>query len=196
MKNLCVPLLLLLAFPALASAQGLELSGGYTHMSGDGGVDGFNVGAAMWFSRRVSLAADYDSAWDTSQLGVFELTQTGLVVSKTHLQNYLFGPRIVFPGLLKTRVKQKFVARLLPFGEVQIGFSHLNSKIEEQTINASQEASDNAFSWMIGGGADYRLSPQWVGRLKLGLLRTHFSDSGQSRLRLGLGVAYTFGTRD
>ena len=44
MKNLCVFLLLLLAFPLLASAQSLEVNGGYTHISGDGGLDGFNVG--------------------------------------------------------------------------------------------------------------------------------------------------------
>ena len=103
MKNLYVFLLLLLAFPLLASAQSLELSGGYAHISGDGGLDGFNVGAAAWVTHRVSLAFDYDSAWDTSHLGAFELTQTGVIVTKSHLQDFLVGPRISFPGVLKTR---------------------------------------------------------------------------------------------
>jgi opacity protein-like surface antigen len=185
-------LFLLLALPVLTSAQGLEISGGYVHVTGDGGVDGFNVGAAAWFSRRVSIAFDYDSAWDTSRIGVFELTQTGLIVSKSHLQNFLVGPRITFPGLLTNK---KNVARLLPFTEIQIGLSHLNSKLEDPGNDVAQEASDNAFSWMVGGGADYRLSPQWVGRLKVDLLRTHFAEQGQSKFRLGLGVAYTFGAR-
>ena len=64
MKNLCVFLLLLLAFPLLASPQSLEVNGGYTHISGDGGLDGFSAGAALWVAPRISLAVDYDSAWD------------------------------------------------------------------------------------------------------------------------------------
>ena len=57
-------ILLLLAFPLLASGQSVELGGGYAHISGDGGVDGFNAGAAMWVTDRVAMAFDYDSAWD------------------------------------------------------------------------------------------------------------------------------------
>ena len=48
---------------------------------------------------------------------------------------------------------------------------------------------------MVGGGADYRLTSHWVARIKLDFLRTHFADTGQSRVRLGLGIAYTFGER-
>ena len=48
---------------------------------------------------------------------------------------------------------------------------------------------------MLGGGADYRLSPHWVTRFKVDFLRTHFSDTGQGRVRLAVGVAYTFGER-
>jgi outer membrane protein OmpA-like peptidoglycan-associated protein/opacity protein-like surface antigen len=193
MKNLCVLLALLLAAPLLASAQNLELSGGYAHISGDGGLDGFNVGAAWRVGNRVSLAFDYDSAWDTSQLGVFELTQTGLLVSKSHLQDVLVGPRVSFSGLLKD--KKTFVPRLWPFAEAQFGFSHLNSSLEDKATSVTQSASDNAFSWMVGGGADYRLASHWVGRFKVDFLRTHFSDEGQSRVRLTLGIAYTFGER-
>jgi len=96
MKHLSKVLLLVLVIPLLASAQNFEVNGGWTHISGDGGVDGFDGGAAVWFTPRVSIAFDYDSAWDTSHLGVFELTQTGVIVSKTHLQDALIGPRIFF----------------------------------------------------------------------------------------------------
>jgi outer membrane protein OmpA-like peptidoglycan-associated protein len=34
-----------------------------------------------------------------------------------------------------------------------------------------------------------------VGRFNVDFLRTHFADSGQSRIRLGIGIAYTFGER-
>jgi len=193
MKNLSMFALLLLAFPLLVSAQKLEVSGGYTHTSGDGGLDGFNIGAAAWITNRISLAVDYDTGWDTSHLGVFELTQTGAVITKSHLQNFIGGPRISFPGTLK--VKESHLARLWPFVEAQIGMSHLSSSIEAPTTGGNQSASDNAFSWLLGGGADYRLSPHWVGRFNVDFLRTHFADSGQSRIRLGLGIAYTFGER-
>jgi len=193
MKNFCVVLLAIVVLPLVASAQSVEFSGGYTHISGDGGLDGFRIGTAAWFTQRVSLAFDYDTAWDTSHLGVFDLTQTGLVVSKSHLQDYLVGPRIAFPGVLKE--KQTHMPRLWPFGEVQIGFSHLSSSVVNPSTSTSRSGSDNAFSWMLGGGADYRFSSHWVGRFKVDLLRTHFSDTGQTRVRLGLGIAYTFGER-
>ena len=48
---------------------------------------------------------------------------------------------------------------------------------------------------MVGGGADYRLASHWMGRFKVDFLRTHFADTGQSRVRLGFGIAYTFGER-
>jgi hypothetical protein len=197
-KILAIPsslscLLLLMSFSLNASAQKVELSGGYAHITGDQGLDGFNVGAAAWFTHRVSVAADYDSGWDTSRIGIFELTPTGVVSSKSHLQDWLFGPRISFPGLIKTGNKR--VAQLLPFGEAEFGVSHLKSSIKQTATDFSLSTSDTAFSWMLGGGADYRLFPHWVGRLKLGLLRTHFAETGQSRLRLSLGVAYTLKER-
>ena len=193
MKHLCVFLLLLLASSSLASAQGVELSGAYAHISGDGGLDGLNVGAALWLKQRISIAVDYDTVWDNSHLGVFELTQTGAIITKSHLQNFLVGPRISFPGVLKSK-KTRFPL-LWPFAELQIGGSHLSSSLQEPAGNINQSGSDNAYSWMIGGGADYRLTSHWVARFNLDFLRTHFADSGQSRLRLGIGVAYTFGPR-
>jgi opacity protein-like surface antigen len=176
-----------------ASKENLELSGGYAHISGDLGLNGFDVGVAAWFTPRFAVAVDYDSGWNTSRIGIFELTQTGLVVAKSHLQDFLIGPRFFFPGVIKTGNKR--VAHLLPFAEAQFGGSHLNSSLRTVSTNINQSAADSAFSYMLGGGADYRLYPHWVARLKLGLLRTHIADTGQSRLRLSLGVAYTLGAR-
>jgi len=186
---LMFPLLCALSFTV--SAQKADVNGGYTHISGDGGLDGFNVGASVWFSRRLSMGFDYDSGWDTSHLGVFELTQTGVIVTKSHLQNFLVGPRIFFPGVLKS--EEKHIAKLIPFAEVELGASHLNSSLESPSAGTSQSASDNAFSWMVGGGADYRFSAHLAGRFKLDFLRTHFADTGQSRARLVVGIMYSLG---
>ncbi len=83
------------------------------------------------------------------------------------------------------------MARLSPFAEAQFGASHLSESIDEAASGESVSASDNAFTWMLGAGGDYRLAPHWVGRVKVDFLRTHFVDSGQSRFRLSVGVAYT-----
>jgi outer membrane protein OmpA-like peptidoglycan-associated protein len=193
MKHLFVILMLLLASSLLASAQNVELNGGYAHISGDGGMDGFNVGAAVWLTPRISIGAEYDGVWDTSHIGTFELTSTGTIISKSHLQDFVIGPRIFFPGLLKS--KEQHISRLLPFVETQFGASHISSRLEDPVQMTSQSASDNAFTWLLGGGSDYRFSGHWYGRAKVDFERTHFADEGQSRLRFVLGIAYTFGER-
>lgn len=192
--NLCVgllvPSLLLcwLAFPQQVSAQGLELAGGWEYISGSQG-NGFNVGAGWYFTNHIQIAAGYDSTWKDMTIGTFQLTPIGLVTSKTHLQNWLIGPRIFFyNGEIH---KQKFSV----FGEVQVGGSHTHSTLE--MINMPNiSTSDSSFTWMLGGGADYAITRHWRARGNVDLLRTHFANTGQSRLRFGLGVAYTFGTRE
>src|SRR5258708_1083000 len=55
---------LMLLFPTKSSAQGIELSGGWVHITHDFGTDGFDVGGAYWFNSAITLAFDYDAAWD------------------------------------------------------------------------------------------------------------------------------------
>jgi hypothetical protein len=192
-SELLLPLLLFAAlgaaFPANVSAQLLnrvEVGGGWAHSTGNFGTDGFNFAGAFRFAPKVSVGADYDTLWDNSRIGTFEITQIGAVTSKSHLQNLLFGPRIFFSTA--QIAKYKFI----PFGEAQFGLSHINSKIESVSI-PSVESSDTAFSWLLGGGGDYRFNSRWSGRFRLGFLRTHFAEVGQSRLRFSVGVAYAFG---
>jgi opacity protein-like surface antigen len=169
------------------SESNLEFSGGYAHLSGDGGTNGLTGGVGLWLNRRVSLNFEYDSAWDTSNLGVFEFTSVGSTAVKSHIQNWMIGPRLFFPP--KELKKYKFD----PFANFLIGGSHLSQKIQQ--LNASQSASGDSFSWELGGGADYQFNSQWFGRLGLDLLRTHFANEGQSHLRLVLSVGYTFAPR-
>jgi long-subunit fatty acid transport protein len=181
-------LLAALMLPRTARGQGLEVSGGWVHVTQDFGTDGFNVGAAWWFTKRVTMAAEYDSGWDTSSLSNFAFTQIGSIAVKSRLQSVLVGPRIFF----STKWTDKH--KLNPFGEAQFGVSHLSQKVTQVNV-PSVSASDTAFSWMLGGGADYPFSPHWSGRANLDFLRTHLANQGQSRLRLVLGVTYTFGSR-
>jgi hypothetical protein len=174
--------------PQSISAQDLELSGGWAHVTQDFGTDGFDAGAAWWFTPRITLAANYDGTWDTSRIGVFQITNVGLLVSKTHLQSVLIGPRIFF---LSPKIKKY---KLGVFGETQYGASHINSTFQQVPV-ASVSSSDTAFTWTLGGGADYPITAHWSARGNLDFMRTHFAAAGQSRLRFVLGIAYTFGRR-
>jgi opacity protein-like surface antigen len=174
--------------PKTAHGQGLELNGGWAHNTGDFGTNGFNVGGAWWLTNRVTIAGNYDTGWNTTTLSTFTFTQIGAIAVKSHLQNFLVGPRIFF----STDWTNKY--KLNPFGEVQIGGSHLNQKIS-QVNHPTVSASDTEFSWLLGGGVDYLLTPHWSARANLGLLRTHFANEGQSHFRLVLGITYTFGSR-
>ena len=181
-------LLCLLAFPAGASAQGLELAGGWAYITGGNG-NGFDVGAGWYFTHHVQIAADYDSTWKDTVIGTFQVTPTGIVTSKTHLQNWLFGPRIFFYNI------DVHKHRISVFGEAQFGFSHTRTKLQMVNVPTTS-TTDNCFSWMLGGGADYEINRHWTARGKLDLLRNHFASTGQSRLRLSLGVTYTFEARE
>ncbi len=172
----------------ILSKRNLELSGGWVHVTGNNGTDGFDVGAALWFTRRVSIAFDYDYAKDNSALGAFGLTSVGLITTKSTLQNWLVGPRIFFPGKKVSRFE------LDPFAEFQVGGTHLSQQVNSISTG-SISASDTAFSWMLGGGADYVLSSHWAARANIDFLRTHLVSTGQSRLRFVLGVDYTFRRR-
>ena len=184
-------LILLAAFtlPPAARAQGLEVGGGYSHVTGGFGTDGFNVGAAWWFTKRVTTAADYDSTWDTSTLTTFAFAQVGALSTKSHLQSFVIGPRIFF----STKWTDKH--KLNPFGEAQFGVSHLSQKVEQVGM-PTQSGSDTGFTWMLGGGADYLFSDHWSGRANVDFLRTHLANEGQSRLGLILGIRYSFGSRE
>jgi len=190
-RSLIVSLLVvatLVILPSGARAQGLEVGGGWSHVTNDFGTDGFNVGGAWWFTDRVSIAADYDSTWDASSLSNFAFIEIGGIAINSHLQSFLTGPRVTF----KTGWTDQH--KLLPFAEAEFGVSHLNQKLT-QVGQPTNSASDTAFAWMVGGGVDYMLSSHWSARGNLDFLRTHFANQGQSRLRLVLGVRYIFGKR-
>ena len=181
--------LTILLLPHTTCGQGLELNGGYAYNSGNFGTNGFNVGAAWWFTKNVTMAANYDSSWDSKSLSLFQFTQIGAIAVHSHLQNFLVGPRIFFSTDWTDKHK------LNPFGEVQIGGSHLNQEVSQVNM-PTVSASDTEFSWLLGGGVDYLLASHWSARANLDFLRTHFANEGQSHLRFVLGIAYTFGSRE
>jgi opacity protein-like surface antigen len=176
------------------SPHNMGFSGGWVHITGNQGLDGFDVSGELVVVRPVSIAFDYDSAWDTSTLGTFQTTALGLITTKSHLQDLLIGPRIYLPELLKGKAKQ--VHFLGPFVEVQFGESNLSSKVQAPVEGINVTTSATAFSWELGGGGDFRLNPRWAFRAKADYLRTHLADMGQNRFRFSLGLVYTVRRRD
>jgi opacity protein-like surface antigen len=53
------------------------------------------------------------------------------------------------------------------FAEFRIGGTYLHSEVQQSSTGLKQTASDNAFSWMLGGGADYVVSNHWAARINL-----------------------------
>ena len=172
-----------------ALGQGLELNGGWSHITGNFGTDGFNVGGAWYFTPKVSFAADYDDTWDSTNLSTFQFTKIGAIAVHSQLWDFMIGPRIFFATGWTDEHK------LIPFGELQFGVSDLNQRIQQANAG-SFTGSDKEFAWLLGGGIDYLFSPHWSGRAKLDYLRTHFVSEGQSHLRLVVGITYTLGSRE
>lgn len=128
----------LFLFAHNASAQRLELSGGYAHVSGDFGTNGFDAGAAYWFTERITLAANYDGAWNDTNLGIFDLTNIGAIRVRSHIQNFIVGPRIFFSA----RTINEHTIH--PFFELQFGVMRLNSSVRQMLL-PTVSASDTAF---------------------------------------------------
>ena len=122
--TLLLPMLLLL-FPAASQAQNVDVGGGWAHVSGDNGVDGFNVAAYVWVSQRISLGGFFDDAWDNSTLGNFSLTPIGQIATKAHMENYMFGPRFFFSK------KKLHHMEWVPFAEADFGGTHLHQQLIE-----------------------------------------------------------------
>ncbi len=205
-KSICT-ILVTLALCLAASAQvrfsNAGFNGGYTHITGYQGLNGFNVGAELIVVRPASIAFDYDSGWNDSTLGVFQVTTVGLTSVKTHAQDFMVGPRIYFPLAFKNRSDSKgpcgtswgSLRSLMPFIEAQFGESTISSTVNS-VGTGSVSASDSAFTWELGGGADIKLNQRWAFRTKIDLLRTHFTSSGQSHARVVIGLAYSIKPRE
>ena len=104
----------------------LEFSGGWVHVTGNNGLDGINPSLGFWFTRRVELVFDYDRTTDTTPLSAFALTSAGLITTKSHLDDYLVGPRVFFGSK-----DIKILRSLHPFAEFEAGATHLRTTVTQ-----------------------------------------------------------------
>lgn len=185
MKNALYAFVVLFVFalPALGQ-EDIELYGGYQHASGDQGLDGFNTGIGWNPTPEFQLFLNYDGLYDHSTLGTFALTQVGSTFVNSHMVGILTGPRYF---LRSAKIKGH---KFLPFVDAGFGEYRLRTELRSN-ITGEVATADTAFAWALGGGADYKFYRHWGVRADLGLLRTHFANSGQSRIRLGLNVLWS-----
>jgi opacity protein-like surface antigen len=164
--------MLVLSLPVLAQ-ENIEFYGGYRHISGDQGLDGYTLGGGWNPISTFQLYLTYDGTYDNSTIGAFALTNVGLTLVNSHMQEVLTGPRYFLPG-------------------IEAGFGEARLHTDLRQVNfAAVQAADTAFAWQLGGGADFRLYRHFTVRSDLGFLRTHFANSGQGRVRLGFTVVWS-----
>jgi long-subunit fatty acid transport protein len=183
---------LVISLSATANAQ-LEVNGGFTHLTGDFGLNGFNGAAGWQFKPQVELTVDTDFVWNTSKTGVFDLAPTtGEFIIKSNLQNYMGGGRVDLVGWKALQGLKK--KKLLPFAELLFGWSRLGQSLASSTGVVSFSGSDGAYTYTFGGGVDYRLGDQWFARGRLDWERTHFDSAAQNRARLSIAIGHYFGS--
>lgn len=100
--------------------------------------------------------------------------------SPLHVNTYLFGPQIHFPGPIS------------PFAHVLIGEAH--ERIESSSSpNAIIPGSANAFATAVGGGIDVKTVPFISLRLiQIDYLVTHFGSRTQNQPRASAGIVIHF----
>jgi opacity protein-like surface antigen len=161
--------------------QPVDLFAGYSHTSNFGtGLNGwlfsgnYNV-KGSWLGIEGEISGHYGS----QNLSALPIIIPGAPVSVDNsLHNFDFGPRVTW------RSPEQPVEA---FGHVLFGASH--AKISAAGISQA----DTAFSWVLGGGADYNFNANWGARAQLDLLHTDFFSNGESHPRFALGLVFRFG---
>ena len=124
-------------------------------------MNGWEAGGAFKFIGPLSLAADFSG------------TSGSLSGANAHLQTYLVGPQVRFPGPIS------------PFAHFLFGAAH-------EAISAGGP-TQNAFATAIGGGIDLKLLPFISVRpIQFDYLLTRFNSSNQHQPRVSAGIVLRF----
>jgi opacity protein-like surface antigen len=159
----------------------IDVFAGYSHSSN------FNTGLSGWIlsgnynlgTSWIGVEGDISGHYGSQNLNALPILFPGTPTKVTsNLYNYNFGPRVTWRSPSQP---------INAFGHLLFGGSHAGLSAGGVSDN------DNAFSWVLGGGADYNFSPNWAGRAQLDLLHTKFFDNGESHPRFSIGLVFRFG---
>lgn len=178
-----IPALLFLGcLPIFAQSETpkFDIFGGYSHVGNFNiGLNGWTASANYNLNRWLGLEGDVSGHYGSESLGPAVMFIPSIPNNITsHMHNFDFGPSVTYRT-------NKFNA----FGHVLFGASQTNVSA------AGMGDDDTAFSWVLGGGADYNFARKWAARFQLDLLRTNFFDQGDSHGRVSVGVVYRFGQK-
>jgi hypothetical protein len=161
---------------AAQEAGKTEIFGGFSHESSK------NVGFNGWIA-----SADYNP-W--SHFGVegdvsghYGSQSVVAVTIDWNTYNFDAGPRVYATSANKFWTV---------FGHALFGVSHQGFSSGGVLGIPPISQTDNAFSWIAGGGVDISITSKWAGRAQLDFVRTHFFNGSQSNGRYSFGVVYRF----
>jgi hypothetical protein len=178
-----------LLFATPSHAQSIELFGGYSFVRApvtfiqpvlcpapscpsttnthNLNLNGWEAGAAIKILGPLALAAD------------FSRTSSSFQGANTHLQTYLAGPQLRFPG------------RVSPFAHFLVGAAH--ESISTSAGSLTFGPTQNAFATALGLGIDLKVLPLLSIRpIQIDYLLTHFNSSTQNQLRASAGIVVHF----
>lgn len=164
-----VTLLSIASFAQRPDTKSGEVYGGFTHLTGDIGKNGWNISAAYNFTRWVSAEADFAGYYGSEEVFGFKATD--------HVHTFMFGPKVAF---------ETEDTRFTPWAHFLIGAGRETGRVP------TNEFKDTALTWVLGGGADWHLTESVAARGKADLIRTSFFDDGDTHLRWGVGLVYNF----
>jgi hypothetical protein len=131
-------------------------------------LNGWEAGGAFKVLGPLALAADFSGAFGSFQ------------GAHTHLQTYLAGPQLRFPGPIS------------PFVHFLVGAAHESIGTGVGPL-ITTGPTQNAFATAIGGGLDLKVLPFISLRpIQFDYLLTHFNSKTQNQPRISAGVVLRF----
>jgi opacity protein-like surface antigen len=150
---------------------------------------GGNVTFERNFKSYASLLVDGAAVFKDQGIVTQGSPPVATIFGKTQIYTILGGPRI-YP--LKHR------HRLTPFGQILFGAGYDRRIFPANGGFPSLTNTSWSFSWMGGGGVDYRLSQHWaVHAFEFDYLHTSFfgGNPSQGSYRISVGMTYRWGRR-
>jgi opacity protein-like surface antigen len=193
--------LLVLCLPLMASAQEaaprVELSGGYSFLRVDAGVDtgagagagadigginthGFNVSFAGNFARHVGIVSEFSRFTRSESISV---PIFGDLSGDVSVSTLLFGPRVTLHR-----------GKAEPFVHAMFGAARATADVSAPGL--SENAVGYAFAYALGGGLDVKVHDNLAIRVaQLDYLGARAGGEGLNNFRYSVGIVIRLGNR-
>ena len=184
----CISILVALLVSPLSRAQSIELYGGYSFVRApvtflqqacpsptcpialathNLNLNGWEAAGALKLLGPLAFKADFSETFGSFQ------------GADTHLQTYLFGPQLRFPGPVS------------PFAHFLVGGAH--ESITASAGSLTSGPTQNAFATAIGAGIDLKVLPHISLRpIQIDYLATRFNSKTQNQPRVSAGILVRF----